>query len=108
MVTLAPNDQLPDRWQSQPDDGSDPYADGPRGGIDFRLILAVIRRRQWWIVGTLALAAAVAVLVTSLQTPLYTAQASVQINDQSDRVLSEGEDTGQANNGYDTDRFLKT
>ena len=108
MATLAPNEQLPDRWQSQSDDGSDPYADGPRGGIDFRLILAVIRRRQWWIVGILALAAAAAVLVTSLQTPRYTAQASVQINDQSDRVLSEGEDTGQANNGYDTDRFLKT
>lgn len=109
MATLAPNDQLPERWQSSADaEGSDPYAEGPRGGIDFRLILAVIRRRQWWIVGILALAAAAAVLITSLQTPLYTAQASVQINDQSDRVLSEGEDTGQFNSGYDTDRFLKT
>lgn len=108
MATLAPNDQLPDRWQHAPDDGADPYADGPRGGIDFRLIFAVVRRRQWWILGILALAAAAAVLITTLQTPLYTAQASVQINDQSDQVLREGEDTGQNNNGYDTDRFLKT
>lgn len=108
MATLAPTDQLPERWQALSEDGGDPYADGPRGGIDFRLMLAVIRRRQWWIVGILALAAAAAVLVTSLQTPLYTAQSSVQINDQSDRVLGEGEDTGQTNSGFDTDRFLKT
>ena len=108
MATLAPTDQLPERWQALSEDGGDPYADGPSGGIDFRLMLAVIRRRQWWIVGILALAAAAAVLTTSLQTPLYTAQSSVQINDQSDRVLGEGEDTGQTNSGFDTDRFLKT
>ena len=108
MATLAPTDQLPERWQALSEDGGDPYADGASGGIDFRLMLAVIRRRQWWIVGILALAAAAAVLTTSLQTPLYTAQSSVQINDQSDRVLGEGEDTGQTNSGFDTDRFLKT
>jgi len=67
LATLAPADQLPERWQSPADaDGSDPYAEGPRGGIDFRLILAVIRRRQWWILGILALAAVAAVLATSL------------------------------------------
>ena len=85
----------------------DPYA-AESSGLDLRFVLATARRRQWWIVAILAVALAAGVLVTMFQTPRYTAQASVQINDQSDRVISDAEQVGQTVNNYDTDRFLKT
>ena len=85
----------------------DPYADDSRG-LDFRFVLATARRRLWWIVGLVTLTLAAGVLITMFQTPRYTAQTSVQINDQSDRVISDAEQVGQTINAYDTDRFLKT
>ena len=53
-------------------------------------------------------ALALAVAITLASTPRYTAQATIQINEQSDRVLKEGEDTSAPSDVYDTDRFLQT
>ena len=53
-------------------------------------------------------ALALAVAITLSSTPRYTAQATIQINEQSDRVLKEGEDTSAPSDVYDTDRFLQT
>jgi polysaccharide biosynthesis transport protein len=76
--------------------------------FDLRFILAAIRRRLWLLLAILGAAVALAVVATMLQSPRYTARSTLQINDQSDRILGEGEDIGQPINNYDTDRFLKT
>ena len=76
-------------------------------GVDLRFVLAAVRRRAAWIAAILAFALASGFLVTMLQAPRYTAQASVQINDQSDRVLGQGEDLQKEAGAYD-ERFLKT
>ena len=96
------------RWREPADeDEGAPYpATGPRA-MDVRFLFATIRRRANWIAGVLALALAAGLLITMLQSPRYTAQASIQINNQSDRVLSQGEDLQEEVSGYD-DRFLKT
>lgn len=105
-TVLAP---VPPRWQGPaPDDTSDLYGEEPRRGFDFRIAAAAIRRRLWLIVAIVVLALAAGVAATLLQAPRYTAQASVQINDQSERVLREGEDLGEVNNNSYDERFLKT
>jgi capsular exopolysaccharide synthesis family protein len=97
------------RWSPPPPgDGPEPFADEPRRGFDVRATIAAVRRRAWWIAAILALSIIAGVIATLLQTPLYTAQASVQINDQSERVLREGEDLGEVNNNAYDERFLKT
>jgi capsular exopolysaccharide synthesis family protein len=102
---LAP---IAPRWNPPPPEDGPEFADEPRRGFEFRATLAAVRRRGWWIVAIVALAVAAGVIYTLLQTPLYTAQASVQINDQSERVLRAGEDLGEVNNNLYDERFLKT
>ncbi|MCA1661541.1 MAG: polysaccharide biosynthesis tyrosine autokinase [Novosphingobium sp.] len=97
----------PSRWRAPgPDEAfvADPTA---ARGIDVRFIVAAVRRRAVWIAAIIALALAAGLLITMLQAPRYTAQASVQINSQSDRVLGQGEDLQEQSNAFD-DRFLKT
>ena len=107
MATTALAPASP-RWQAPPPEDESDFADEPRRGFDLRVTLAAARRRLWWIVAILILSAAVGVIATLLQAPRYTAQASVQINDQSERVLREGEDLNEVNNNAYDDRFLKT
>jgi len=84
---------------------------GTSGSVvpDLRQLWATIRANLWLIAAIIAAALAIAVIATFLQTPRYTAVATVQINDQSDRVLKEGDDvSGMAVDMYDADRFLQT
>ncbi|MFM5949901.1 MAG: GumC family protein [Novosphingobium sp.] len=85
------------------------FGEGRKPGIDLRYVASAIRTNLWVILAIIAAALALALAATMLDTKRYTAAASVQINDQSQRVLGNDEDNGQQNtNSWDTDRFLQT
>ena len=107
MATTALDPQSA-RWESSLSERDpDAYVDEASRGLDVRFILANIRRKLGLIAAILALSLVAGVLYTMSQPSLYTAQTSVQINDQSERVLRQGEDLEQSANSYD-ERFLKT
>ena len=106
MATTALDPQSA-RWESSLSERDpDAYVDDPSRGFDVRFILANIRRKLGLIAAILALSLVAGVLYTMAQPSLFTAQTSVQINDQSERVLRQGEDL-ESTNTYD-ERFLKT
>jgi capsular exopolysaccharide synthesis family protein len=88
------------------------YADYPDDGptIDLRVILTAIRANLLVVSLILASALALAVIVTLLQTPRYTAETSLQINDQSAQILGKQDDISQdpVVSSADTERFLQT
>ena len=87
----------------------DTFQSGARGVFDFRYLAVAIRSNWLLILAILVGALGLAVAATLLDTPRYTAQATIQINDMSDRVIGENDDTtATTTNFYDTDRFLKT
>ena len=77
-------------------------------GIDFRYIIAAIRRNLVLIAAIIAACVAAAVIFTLLDTPRYTATARIQINQTTDRVLKSQDDTDTQAYDTDPDRFLKT
>lgn len=77
-------------------------------GFDLRQIIAVIRTHMLWIVAIMAAAFVLGIVLTMLQTPLYTANSSVQIDDAAAQVLQNGQDVQASSSMYDTDRFLNT
>jgi len=80
-----------------------------RSAFDLRYIFAAIRSNLMLVCAIVIVALALALVATLLDTPRYTAMASVQINDSSDRVIGENDDqTAPQVNIYDVDRFLKT
>ncbi|WP_374589433.1 GumC family protein [Novosphingobium sp.] len=77
--------------------------------VDLRYILSAIRANLPVIAAIIAAGLTIAVVATLLDTKRYTAIASIQINDQSQRVLGNEVEADQAaNTGWDTDRFLQT
>ena len=77
--------------------------------VDLRFIVAAVRANLFVIGAILGATLTLALVVTLLDTKRYTAAASVQINDQSQRVLGNEVEADQvANNGWDTERFLQT
>lgn len=94
---------------------ADPHFDAQvrpqEGGLSIRHIVAAVRGNVTLISFTLALALATAVVVTLLQTPRYNANALIQINNTSNRVLKSQDDDQEdevSASSSDTDRFLKT
>ena len=80
-----------------------------RGTFDLRYIAAAIRSNLVLIGAIILVSLGLALVITLLDTPRYTANATIQINDSSDRVIGENDDqTAQQSNLYDVDRFLKT
>ncbi|OJW59244.1 MAG: exopolysaccharide biosynthesis protein [Sphingomonadales bacterium 63-6] len=78
-------------------------------GEAVRYVLALIRRNKWLIAAIISLAVIAAIALTMLDTPRYTAAASVQINDQSEQVLGEELDAqSEVNKASDVERFLNT
>ncbi len=77
-------------------------------GIDLRQIMAVLRANVMWIAIVMAVALAAGVITTMLQTRLYAATATVQIDNEAARVLKGAEEEQNASSAYDTDRFLNT
>lgn len=87
----------------------DIFGEGKKPGFDIRFVIAALRANLVVIIAIIAAALALALTVTLLDTKRYIASASVQINDQSNNVLGEVEDTtSQVNNSWDTERFLQT
>lgn len=80
------------------------------GAFDFRYILAAVRANLILIGALIAGALAIALVITLLQTPRYTASSSIQINNQGRSVLkSDDQDNSEeVANASDTERFLKT
>lgn len=84
------------------------YGDNPFSA-NLRYMLAALRRHIWLFVGIVAAALALALVATFLDTPRYSADTSVQINDQSDEVLGKELDNQSPDqSGWDVDRFLNT
>lgn len=88
------------------------YADYPDDSptIDLRVILTAIRANLLAVSLILASVLALAVIVTLLQTPRYTAETTLQINDQSAQILGKQDDISQdpVVGSADTERFLQT
>lgn len=80
--------------------------------IDVRLMFAVLRGNMALIAVIVTAALALALIVTMLQTPRYTAETTVQINDQTQQVLGKEADdnssSGDVTSPLDTERFLQT
>lgn len=81
--------------------------DEPMFAIDFRRILNLLRREALWIAGIVTAAVALGVIATLLMTPMYTARASVLVEQQADQIL-EGSELTPATSYQDADRFLQT
>lgn len=80
-----------------------------RGGFDLRYIVAAVRSNLVLVGAIILVSLALALVATLLDTPRFTATATIQINDSSDRVIGENDDqTAPQVNLYDVDRFLKT
>jgi succinoglycan biosynthesis transport protein ExoP len=91
------------------DDQADRNASAAGLGPLLRYALALVRRNLLPILSIVALAVAVAVVLTMLQTPRYTATASVEINQEAQKVLGEKLDSEtQAATNWDFDLFLNT
>lgn len=84
-----------------------PYTQGAIAGF-LLYATALVRRNLWLIATIIAASLAVALVMTVLLTPRYTAATSVQINDQSEQVLGDGLDGTNANLSWDIERFLNT
>lgn len=79
-------------------------------GVNFRSLFAVVHGNLRIIVATFVITMGLAVAVTLLQSPRYTAVSTIQINNSSSRVLNDKDEQqdGEAISGTDTDRYLKT
>lgn len=88
---------------------TDPYTDGDPS-FDLREIIATIRANLVVITIIVAAALSLALLSTMLQTPRYTAETTLQINDQSAQIFGKQDDTMQdpVVAASDTERFLQT
>ena len=110
MATVIPSDEaaIAQRALGEYRDGlQDPGTS--RSAIDVRYIMATVRANLVLIALIIAVAVGIAVIATVLDTPRYTARATVQINDSVERVLKDQDDGSVSNsNGWDTDRNLKT
>lgn len=84
-------------------------SDQDRGfGPAIRHVFAAIRRDKWLIAGILAAAVVAAIILTMLQTPRYTAAATVEINEQTAQVLGEDLETSFETYNWDVELFLNT
>lgn len=105
-LQIAPHEAFAPDMKTGPDDL---YLEARAPVIDLRYIAATIRTNLLMIAAIIATSLALALTATLLETKRYTAAASVQINDQSQRVLGNDVEADQvANSGWDTDRFLQT
>lgn len=106
----AHRDSFPAQPMLTPDeaDADNPFGERPLGFFNFHSLLTLLRAHLLLILGIIFGVLALGVVMTLTTTPRYTAVATIQINEQSDRVLKEGEDISAPSDVYDTDRFLQT
>lgn len=87
--------------------GASTVARTPGLRLDPTAVLLPIRRHRWLIAITIAIALAIGLLVTSLATPRYRATATLQIEQQSERVLNTAS-TEAPTASANEERFLQT
>ncbi|QKG72455.1 GumC family protein [Erythrobacter mangrovi] len=77
---------------------------------NLRHAFSALRRHLWMAIAIVGAAVLLALISTLLDTPRYTAETSVQINDQSDEVLGSDFEAGNVTppSDWDIDRFLNT
>ena len=87
----------------------DAYADG-EPSFDIREIISIVRANLVIISIIIAASLALAVITTMLQTPRYTAETTLQINDQAAQIFGKQDDSMQdpVVAASDTERFLQT
>lgn len=101
--------QRPPVFPAEPDDGAMRAGIAPPSGSNLRSIAALVASNWIMILSVVAAAVALAVIATILDTPRYTAKSSVEINQQSDRIIEAQDATAPLSPGYfDEDRYLKT
>lgn len=83
------------------------YDTGGLISIDLEAIWAAIYRSRFWIAGIVLGCFLLGVVVTILSTPIYRAEATVQIDQEAAKVLGT-EDTDTSAAIADSDRFLQT
>lgn len=94
-----------------PDDGygHDRSGDNATPGELLRRLFAAVRRDLWLIAGIICAFLFVAGIFSLFQTPIYTAQSTIEINAQPQQVLGEEwEPAGEDLQGWDADRFFNT
>jgi capsular exopolysaccharide synthesis family protein len=79
-----------------------------RPRLDLAALANALRRNMWLILGTVAVAILLALGLTALTTPKFTAAASVQIEQQASRVLESEADVDPAVHPMDAERHLTT
>jgi succinoglycan biosynthesis transport protein ExoP len=85
------------------------YYDGaePSQGLDFRSLWSAVYRNRYLILAVVVVSLLIGLAATLLMTPVYRAEASVQIEQQTRRVLGT-EDRETDSSVQDADRFLET
>lgn len=76
-------------------------------GFDLMAIYAALHRNRWWMLAILLATLMVGIAITLLSTPIYRATASVQINQERERVLGT-ENKEDVSTLMDAERFLQT
>lgn len=106
-ITAVARDALADSVVAHGDYGG--YADD-EATFDIRQIIAIVRANLLVISLIVALSLVLAIIATMLQTPRYTAETTLQINDQSAQILGKQDDISQdpVVSSADTERFLQT
>jgi capsular exopolysaccharide synthesis family protein len=89
------------------DRNEDDYESGGLISIDLEAIWAAIYRSRFWIAGIVLGCLLLGVVITILSTPIFRAEATVQIDQEAAKVLGT-EDTDATAAIADSDRFLQT
>ncbi|HEX8414189.1 MAG TPA: Wzz/FepE/Etk N-terminal domain-containing protein, partial [Sphingomicrobium sp.] len=84
-----------------------PAAGERRERVDLRAVWSALYRNRWLIAAVVGVALLLGIAATLLMTPIYRAAASLQIEQQTDRVLGTEEQV-TAYTIQDADRFLET
>jgi capsular exopolysaccharide synthesis family protein len=97
----------------RPDNPLAPYVSpAPANEIDdslhLRDLLRIIYKRKWWILSVAAVMLVAATLSTLMETPLYRATTTIQIDRQAQRVVDYRDATGSAEQYSDDGMFFQT
>src|SRR3569832_1315720 len=104
-LTLAPDGQASALALAPP---PAPEQRGNKRKIDVERMKQVLRRNRWLIILCIALFVLAAVLWTVIATPIFRSTSSLQLEQQSTRVLKDDELQPGSTNVADAERFLQT
>jgi len=76
--------------------------------LHLRDLLRIIYKRKWWILSVALVMLVAATLSTLMETPLYRATTTIQIDRQAQRVVDYRDASGAAEQFYDDGQFFQT